>query len=50
MQDIGMKIGRRGFLAGVVGAAAGDVHGVDVQTLQGKLKDFGAYLPNALRA
>ena len=29
----------------VVGA--GDVHRVDVKTLQGKLKDFGAYLPNA---
>ena len=50
MQDIGMKIGRRGFLAGVVGAAAGDVHGVDVKALRGKLRNFGAYLPNALRA
>ena len=53
---------RRGFLksgAGAFIAAAGiaaalaadaasrDVHSVDVRTLQRKLKDFGAYLPNA---
>ncbi len=28
-------------------SGAGDVHHIDVKTLQGKLKDFGAYLPNA---
>jgi len=28
-------------------AASRDVHSVDVRTLQRKLKDFGAYLPNA---
>ena len=35
-----------GMAAALAVAGAGDVHRVDVKTLQGKLKDFGAYLPN----
>jgi hypothetical protein len=33
--------------AALAAAGAGDVHHVDVKALQRKLKDFGAYLPNA---
>ena len=36
-----------GMAAALAVAGAGDVHGVDVKALQRKLKDFGAYLPNA---
>ena len=36
-----------GMAAALASAGAGDVHRVDVKALQGKLKDFGAYLPNA---
>ena len=40
-----------GQAAGIAAAMAadgrGDVHGVAVKSLQRKLKDFGAYLPNA---
>ena len=35
-----------GFAASLAAEGAGDVHAVDVKTLQHKLKDFGAYLPN----
>ena len=36
-----------GMAAALAAAGAGDVHGVDVKALQRKLKEFGAYLPNA---
>ena len=36
-----------GMAAALAVSGTGDVHRVDVKTLQGKLKDFGAYLPNA---
>ena len=36
-----------GMAAALASAGAGDVHRVDGKALQGKLKDFGAYLPNA---
>jgi len=36
-----------GMAAAIAADGAGDVHRVDVKALQGKLKSFGAYLPNA---
>ena len=36
-----------GMAAALASAGACDVHRVDVKALQAKLKDFGAYLPNA---
>ena len=36
-----------GMAAAMAADGRGDVHGVDVKSLQRKLKDFGAYLPNA---
>ena len=36
-----------GMAAALAASGTGDVHRVDVKALQGKLKDFGAYLPNA---
>ena len=36
-----------GFAAAMAAQGDGDVHAVDVKTLQMKLLDFGAYLPNA---
>ena len=42
------KIKALSFMAAAMAAdGRGDVHGVDVKSLQRKLKDFGAYLPNA---
>ncbi len=35
-----------GFAAVLAADGAGDVHAVDVKSLQRRLKDFGAYLPN----
>jgi len=36
-----------GFAAAMAAGGDCDVHSVDVKVLQGKLLDFGAYLPNA---
>ncbi len=36
-----------GLAAAMTAAGAGDVHALDVKALQRRLKDFGAYLPNA---
>jgi hypothetical protein len=36
-----------GFAAALAADGSCDIHAVDVKSLQKKLKDFGAYLPNA---
>ena len=36
-----------GMAAALAVSGAGDVHRIDVTSLQAKLRDFGAYLPHA---